>query len=121
MSPSKLWDTGKGTGRYSVKGVKESTLVNNMKKAVLQKYPDAVILKFHGSLYTASGVPDLIINVDRTTIYVEVKRPGGDTTPLQQVFLFNLRKIHVPCAVVDNILDLMETIQNALDIIRSEK
>ena len=50
-----------------------------------------------------AGVPDrLVILPGGETVYIEVKRPGGKTTPLQDRHLRILREQGCRCYVVDS-------------------
>jgi Holliday junction resolvase len=48
-------------------------------------------LKVHGSMYQKSGVPDILCCLDGRFVGIEVKRPGGIVSSLQQ---FNIDEIH---------------------------
>jgi Holliday junction resolvase len=48
-------------------------------------------MKVHGSMYQKSGVPDIIACINGTFIGIEVKRPGGVVSSLQQ---YNIDEIH---------------------------
>lgn len=48
-------------------------------------------MKVHGSMYQRAGVPDIIACVDGVFVGIEVKRPGGIVSPLQQL---NIDKIN---------------------------
>lgn len=58
----------------------ETTLVNAIRKAMLDTYPGAYVLKVHGGGYQTVGVPDLILCVEGRFIGLEVKRPRAGET-----------------------------------------
>jgi len=90
----------------------EYTLVNKIKKAILEHYPDAWVFKVVGSPQQESGVPDLLVCVRGRLVGIEVKyrRPResaaaavGRATPLQ---VAQLAKMHRAGAVVGVVLDV---------------
>lgn len=48
-------------------------------------------MKVHGSMYQKAGVPDILCCIKGTFVAIEVKRPNGIISPLQQ---FNIDEIH---------------------------
>lgn len=79
----------------------ETGLVKAIRKAVLAEWPDAYILKVHGSPYQPAGTPDLLLTVEGWFIGLEVKcqRPGesrehalGRVSVSQQGHLDAIRK-----------------------------
>ncbi len=112
---SKLWYIGQGTGKYSSSGAKESTIQSNIIKAISRAFPGAIINKNHaGGQYVRSGVPDLYIGLQGVSVWLEVKRPGGDTTKTQYLFMQKLINQCIPVGVVDNSQDAVDTIKDAL-------
>src|SRR5690606_5364997 len=68
--------------------VSEKTIENRIKR-----YLDSIgawYLKVHGSAYQRSGVPDIIACVNGKFVGIEVKKPGGVISALQQA---NIRLI----------------------------
>lgn len=60
----------------------------------IKRYLDSLgvwYMKVHGSMYQKAGVPDIICCIKGKFIGIEVKRPGGIVSPLQQ---FNINEIH---------------------------
>ena len=51
----------------------ETTVVNNIKKALTEKYPFAVVYKIHGSPHQETGIPDLVCCISGRFIALEVK------------------------------------------------
>ncbi len=52
---------------------------------------DVWYFKVHGSMYQKAGVPDIIACINGYFVAIEIKRPGGVVSPLQQ---FNIDEIH---------------------------
>jgi len=99
-----LWKFGDGTGKYSGKPNQptETSIVNATVKAVRKEYPNSVVVKIHGGGFQSAGIPDLYIAVDGEGLWVEMKRPGSDTTALQKRFLEKLWANSIPCGTADN-------------------
>lgn len=56
----------------------ESVLVHAIRKTIEAAYPNAYVMKNHGSMYMAAGIPDLFVFNEGRTFALEVKRqrPG---------------------------------------------
>lgn len=74
----------------------ETGLVNACKKAILARWPDALIWKIHGDYFQEVGIPDLVLCVEGRFVGLEVKdqKPGESyahaierTTPGQRMQL----------------------------------
>lgn len=83
----------------------ESVLVHAIRRTIEAAYPTAFVQKNHGSMYMATGVPDLFVFLDGKAYAFEVKRqrPGesldaarGRCTPIQRFMLQRFRKAGVP-------------------------
>lgn len=111
-----LWKTGGGTGNYAStnKTVKESDITNKAIKLIKATYPSAVVIKIHGGTYQRAGIPDLYIAVSGVSIWIEMKRPGADTTALQKQLLDKLKSIGVPCGIAESPDRVIEIIEKAL-------
>ena len=64
----------------------EKTIVNSILKA-LRALPRCKALKMHGNQYTEKGTPDIIGCINGQAFALEVKRPGGKTTKIQDIRL----------------------------------
>lgn len=74
--------------------------------------------KIHGSMYQKAGIPDIIACIDGKFVGIEVKRPGGIVSSLQQ---FNIDEIHRSGAVAF-VAYSVEDVRQQLDALRiSEK
>ena len=111
---SKLGETGKGSGTYSYLGTKVSVIVRNICNNIKKKYPYGVLMNLHGGLFQRSGLPDLAFTYMGFTLWLEVKRPGGDTTPLQKVTLDKLKENGGFVAVVDSVEEAIDTIEEVI-------
>lgn len=97
----------------------EATLVAKIKKAVSERYPEALVYKNHGNQFSAAGLPDLTIVLNGAAVYFEVKaaKPSESSaavmsrvTPIQTDFIYRLRKAGAVAEVVwevDQALDYL--------------
>lgn len=100
-----MWEYGGGTGKYtptSPNTPTESAITRNALRAVEKAYPSAFVVKVHGGQYQSSGLPDVYIMLNGMSIWVEMKRPGADTTKLQQSKLEKLAKAGAYCGTAEN-------------------
>lgn len=67
----------------------EKDLTNKILK-YLKEIPDCFCWKEHGGMYGTSGIPDIICCYKGRFIGIEVKRPEGKVSKLQEI---TLRKI----------------------------
>lgn len=100
----------------------ESLVVAAIVKAIYAAYPTAYVIKIHGSLYQASGFPDLMAFVEGRAYGLEVKRlrvgesmdrARNRSTPLQKLTIGKLRRAGI---VADTVLSPAE----ALAVIQSK-
>src|SRR5437763_14615445 len=73
--------------------------------------------KIHGSMYQAAGIPDIIACINGTFVGIEVKRPGGIVSSLQQ---FNIDEIHRNGGVAF-VAYSVEDVRRQLDALRISK
>ncbi len=87
----------------------ESVLVHAIRRTIEAAYPTAFVQKNHGSMYMATGVPDLFVFLDGKAYAFEVKRqrPGesldaarGRCTPIQVFMIARFRKAGIPADCV---------------------
>lgn len=78
-----LWSKGNGSGHRSVPGRSESAIVKAFMKKAKKAFPDAFFFKIHGGAYQKAGIPDVMVILSGIPIFIEFKKPGSDTTPLQ--------------------------------------
>lgn len=112
-----LWEFGDGTGEYRPLTKDTPTETNITTKAVklVQKtYPDAFIFKISGGVYQRSGVPDLYIAVNGKGVWIEMKRPGADTTALQKAKLQHLQRQGIFCGTAESPERVLDIIKNML-------
>jgi hypothetical protein len=110
-----LWDIGTGSGNYAHStGVKESVIVDKMIKALEKKYPKAVIWKIHGGGYQRAGMPDIYIQIQGKAVWVEAKRPEGDTTALQHRALQMLSTAGAYVGVATSTQEILTLIEDVL-------
>lgn len=117
FSNSKLGFIGKGTGLYAPsKEYTESKLVKDMINTLKKTFKDEplVILNTHGGQYQRAGFPDLYIQLRGCAIWIEAKRPGGDTTALQKASLEHLYDAGAYVATCDTVHQVLDTVRHAL-------
>jgi Holliday junction resolvase len=49
-------------------------------------------MKVHGGMYQKAGVPDILCCIDGRFVGIEVKRPGGVISPLQQLNIDDINR-----------------------------
>jgi len=97
----------------------EERLKVRVKKAILDRWPEAVVVKYHGSRYSEAGVSDLLVCVDGQFVALELKAPGakprGDSSEaLQKVFGMRVTNAGGVFAFVDSVEAALETIDLAI-------
>lgn len=74
-------------------------------------------MKIHGSMYQKAGVPDIIACVDGVFIGIEVKRPGGIVSPLQQLNIDDINRsggVAFVAYSVEDVRKQIEKLRNAI-------
>lgn len=74
-------------------------------------------MKVHGSMYQKAGVPDIIACVDGVFIGIEVKRPGGIVSPLQQLNIDDINRsggVAFVAYSVEDVRKQIEKLRNAI-------
>ncbi len=72
----------------------------NLQKTIqnwVKKQPDVWLVKYHGSIFSMRGHPDLFGNVGPFSIYVELKKPGKNLESLQAVIGRRIRQTGAMC------------------------
>lgn len=90
-------------------GPSEKAIVNAIKRH-LDKLPGCYVIKTHGSIYSA-GQPDLLGCYQGRTLALEVKRPGGKPTKLQQAVLKKWEAAGAITAVVTSVEEVKELLK----------
>ena len=114
-----LWKFGNGTGTYRPEsGARtETRIVADSMCAVKTKYKcdNVFVTKIHGGAYQQSGLPDLYIALCGASIWIEMKRPGADTTALQVDKLKQLKDAGVFCGTAESperVIEIIESVKN---------
>ena len=100
-----LFKFGGGTGKYvpeSTSTPLESKIQLKIIDAIKKEFPGAVVIKLSGGEYQRAGIPDVYVAVNGVDIWIEIKRPGADTTMLQKKFLEKLHKNGVFCGTAES-------------------
>jgi hypothetical protein len=98
---------------------KESQLSKDVKDAV--KACGGRPIKYHGSCYSEAGVPDLIVCYKGEFVWMETKREGETSTPVQLAVQKELDEAGaIGCEIfsVPEALALLEIADKRLDIIQ---
>lgn len=119
FSKSRLGYVGKGSGHYApASDYTESqlvkTMIHDVKKAFVEFEP--VVLNTHGGHFQRAGFADLYIQINGCAIWIEAKRPGGDTTALQKANLTRLYMTGAYVATCDTASQVLDTVRHALAI-----
>lgn len=95
--------------------MKEKTIENQIKR-----YLDRLgcwYMKVHGSAFQKAGVPDLIACIGGRFVGIEIKRPGGKLSALQQLQIDEINR-NGGCAFVaysvEDVRREIEKLRNAL-------
>lgn len=99
----------------------ESLVVHAVQRAILAQYPNAYIVKIHGSIFMASGFPDLLAFVEGRAYGLEIKRQrNGEalkrarnrSTPLQKLTIAKLRRAGIVADTVCSPSEALAVIQS---------
>jgi hypothetical protein len=107
-SKAKTYNNSSGTGPR-VPVVPESRMELTLCNAVKDAGGEA--LKWPASVN--AGVPDRIVILGGRTVFVEIKRPGGKTSPIQRHMHDRLRRAGADVRVMDSI-DAIRSLINEL-------
>jgi len=88
----------------------EKTITNNIIR-YLNSLPACYARKIHSSRY-ASGFPDIVCVKGGRTYWLEVKRPGGKPTKLQEVELGKWQEAGATVAVVHSLDEAKHVIEH---------
>lgn len=105
MTKYGLGEFGGGTGVYRPESSSTPTenYITSKTVSLLKKtFPDAFVMKIHGGGYQKSGAPDLYISIRGKSIWIEMKRPGADTTALQKSKMEELSKTGAFCGTAES-------------------
>ena len=115
-----LWQFGRGTGNYhpysGFYGAKENAITTKTIKAIKEtfKHDNVFVRKVHGGGYQRSGLPDLYVHVRGIAVWIEMKRPGADTTALQKEVLEELKAAGAYCGTASSPAQAVGLIRDAL-------
>jgi len=113
-----LGQYGNGTGDYrSSSKQTEYTLTTKIIKALELKFPYAFVMKTHGGAFQRSGIPDLYVSIRGKSVWIEIKRPGADTTALQKSKLEQIANTGTLCGTVESPERAIEVMQEVLQLI----
>lgn len=87
------------------KTVNESSIVARIMSALRKR--GAYVVKLHGGPTQQAGLPDLLVVHEGRVAFLEVKRPGGKPTPLQEHTMTQLRNHGATACVVWSVEDAL--------------
>lgn len=73
------------------KNIKEKSITNAILK-YLRSLDNCFCWKEHGGMYGTAGIPDIICCLNSRFIGIEVKKPDGKVSKLQEVTLRKIKK-----------------------------
>lgn len=79
----------------------ETVIVNKITRAL--KADGAFIINIHGSVFQHKGLPDLIVIIRGTVIFLEVKTPTGKPSPMQLYIQGKIRRRGVESWIVSSV------------------
>lgn len=100
----------------------ESVLVHAIRKTIEAAYPKAFVMKNHGSMYMATGIPDLFVFHEGRAFALEVKRqrPGeslmaarGRCSAMQRFTIAKFRRAGIPADCVLSPAEALAIMQGA--------
>lgn len=90
----------------------EKTIVASIMRW-LKKQPDCHAEKRHGGMYGSAGRPDITGCVEGRRFEIEVKRPSGKTTKLQEIELAKWKQAGAITGVARSLSDAKEIFEKA--------
>lgn len=101
----------------------ETILVNNIKAAIIESYPEAWVFKVFGNPYQTVGVPDLLVCVEGHLVAIEVKaqrqgeselRARSRVTPTQTAQIEALRRAGATAGVAISVGEALDLVWDAV-------
>lgn len=81
----------------------QNAIVNFLNAKQKEGEPVFVERRNAGGFSYKKGIPDLYAVIDGIHLEIEVKRPGGTMTTMQEKFRDKCRKLHIKWCCVDNL------------------
>lgn len=91
------------------KNIKEKSITNAILK-YLRSLDNCFYWKEHGGMYGTAGIPDIICCLDGRFIGIEVKRPDGKVSRLQEVTLRKIEEASGIAIVAYSVDDVKATV-----------
>lgn len=92
----------------------ETVITTKTVKALTKEFPYAFIRKIHGGDYQRAGLPDIYISLCGRTVWIEMKRPGADTTALQKKTMIALANTGAFCGTAESPERAIQLIKDVL-------
>ena len=76
----------------------------------INRQPGMFVIKTHATAYSQVGIPDLICCVKGRFVAMEVKRPGGTTSKIQQLMIQKIISANGIAGIVHSLDEAIELI-----------
>lgn len=106
---------GLGEMKTGDKNTKEKSITNAILK-YLKSLDNCFCWKEHGGMYGTSGIPDIICCYKGRFIGIEVKRPEGKVSKLQEVAIRKIEGAGGIAIVAFSVEDVKRLINNLLEM-----
>ena len=93
--------------------MRESSIVNKFRKIL--KEEGWFVIKFHGSIFSVSGIPDTLSIKQGIYVWIEFKRKGEVPTKLQDAVQTQLKRVSAMVFTCDNSDDAVKIAQKCLE------
>lgn len=95
----------------------EKVVVNNIRDYIKEDYPTSVVIKIHGGMFQAAGIPDLICCINGQFVGIEVKLPGKEKnlTKIQQHWIDLIKKAGGVAFMATSVEQVKEMLDKCLD------
>lgn len=95
---------------------REAQVVSQITRWLTTLAPDVWFMKTHGTMYGKAGVPDIIGCANGIFFAIEVKRPGGKTTPLQETCIEAIAMANGWVGVAYNLEEAQSLVNQAMGV-----
>lgn len=86
-------------------------LESSVQKAILKYLKQHKFFTFKTIVNNSAGIPDIYALKDGVNIWIEVKRPGGKVSPIQEHIHQKMRENRGIVLVVDSVAELQEQLK----------
>lgn len=76
----------------------------------------AFVINVHGDIFSKRGLPDLIVIMEGTVTFLEVKRPGGKPSKMQLYIQNKIRRRGVESWIVSSLEEAERAVEQSIGI-----